>query len=68
MLKKNSEHDANNKPATNAGIKTHIQDKQKIIKQRYKSLLETKKTIKYNIELIYSSLKSLPKRVTAKSN
>ena len=59
--KKNSEHDANNKPATTAGIKTHIKDKQKIIKQRYKSLLETKKTIKNNIELIYSSSKRLPK-------
>ena len=60
-------HDAknNNKPdtelATSDHIKAHIIDKQKIIKQRYKSLLETKKTIKYNIELIYSSLKSLPK-------
>ena len=36
-------------------------DKQKLIKQRYKSLLETKKTIKNNIELIYSALKKLPK-------
>ena len=56
--KKNSvEHDANNKPATSADIKAHIIDKQKLIKQRYKSLLETKKTIKNNIELIYKSLK-----------
>ena len=59
--KKNSEHDANNKPATNADIKAHIKHKQKLIKQRYKSLLKTKKTIKNNIELIYSSLKRLPK-------
>ena len=60
--KKNSvEHDANNKPATNANIKVHIKDKQKIIKQRYKSLLQTNKTIKNNIELIYSALKRLPK-------
>ena len=59
--KKNSiEHDANNKPATSADIKTHIIDKQKLIKQRYKSLLETKKTFKDNIELIYSALKKLP--------
>ena len=36
-------------------------DKQKLIKQRYKSLLETKKTITNNIELIYSALKRLPK-------
>ena len=62
MLKKISiEHDANDKPATNAVIKALIKDKQQIIKQRYKSLLQTKKTIKYNIELIYSALKRLPK-------
>ena len=60
--RKNSvEHDANNKPATNADIKAHIKDKQKLIEQRFKSLLQTKKTIKNNIELIYSALKRLPK-------
>ena len=61
--RKNSvEHDANNKPATSADIKAHIIDKQKLIKKRYKSLLGTKKkTIKNNIELIYSALKKLPK-------
>ena len=37
------------------------QDKQQIIKQRFKSLLETKKTIRDNIESIHSSLKKLPK-------
>ena len=59
MLKKNSvEHDAYNKPATSADMKAHIIVKQKLIKKRYKSLLETKKTIKNNIELIYSALKS----------
>ena len=65
--KKNSvEHDANNKPATNADIKAHIKDKQKLIKQRFKSLLKTKKSIKNNIELIYSSLKKLPKEPQSK--
>ena len=60
--KKNSvEHDANNKPATSADTKTYIIDKQKLIKKGYKSLLQTKKTIKNNIELIYSALKMLPK-------
>ena len=59
---KNSvEEDTNNKPATNVDIKAHIKNKQKLIKQRFKSLLKTKKTIKNNIELIYSSLKRLPK-------
>ena len=38
----------------------HIIDKQKLVKQRYKSLLDTKKTIKNNIELINSALKKLP--------
>ena len=60
-IKNSTKHDASNKPATNADIKVHIKDKQKIIKQRYKSLLETKKTIKNNIELIFSALKRLPK-------
>ena len=59
---KNSvEEDTNNKSPTNDNIKAHIKDKQKLIKQRFKSLLQTKKTIKNNIELIYSSLKRLPK-------
>ena len=46
------EHDANNKLTTSTDIKAHIIDKKKLIKQRYKSLLETKKTIKNTIELI----------------
>ena len=65
---KNSiEHDAknNNKPdielATSEAIKAHIIDKQKLIRKRYKSLLETKETIKNNIELINSALQKLPK-------
>ena len=62
MLKKNSvKDDANNKPATNADIKALIKYKQILIKQRFKSLLKTKKTIKNNTELIYSSLKRLPR-------
>ena len=70
---KNSiKHDAknNNKPdtelATSVDIKAHIIDKQTLIKQRYKSLLETKKTIKNNIELIYTALKKLPKESQSK--
>ena len=61
-VKEYIEHDANNnKVATSDDIKAHIIDKQKLIKQRYISLLETKKTIKNNIELINSALKKLPK-------
>ena len=58
-------HDAknNNKSdtelATSADIKAHIIDKQKLLKQRCKSLLETKKTIKNNIKLIYAALKKI---------
>ena len=65
---KNSiEHDAKNniKPdielATTDDIKPHIIDKQKLTKKRYKSLLEIKKTIKNNIDLVYNALKKLPK-------
>ena len=64
------EHDANNKPdtklATSDDIKAHIIDKQKLIKKRYKSLLETKKTIKNKIELKYTALKILPKESQSK--
>ena len=59
---KNSvKEDTNNKPATNVDINSHIKNKQKLIKQRFKSFLKTRKTIKNDIELIYSSLKRLPK-------
>ena len=70
---KNSiKHDAknNNKPdielAISDYIKEHIVDKQKLIKKRYKSLLETRKTIKNNIDLIYTALKKLPKESQSK--
>ena len=46
---------------TSADIKAHIIDKRKLLEQRYKSLLKTKKTIKNNIELIHKALKKLPK-------
>ena len=44
----------------------HIIDKQKLLKQRYKSLLEAKKTIRNNIELIYTALKKLPEESCSK--
>ena len=62
-------HDAknNNEPdiglATSGDIKAHIMDKQK---QGYKSLLEAKKNIKNNIDLIYTALKKLPKESQSK--
>ena len=64
---KNSiEYEANNnnykpgiKLATSDDIKAHIIDKQKLIKKRHKSLLETKKTIKDNIDSVNNALKKL---------
>ena len=38
----------------------HITDKQKIIKKIYKSILEIKKTIKNNIDLVCNAIKKLP--------
>ena len=46
--------------ATIDEIKKHIIDKQKITKKRYNSILEIKKTIKNNIDLVYNAFKKLP--------
>ena len=46
--KKNSEHDANNKPATNVGIKVHIKHKQKIINKDIKVYQKQRVTAKTN--------------------
>ena len=62
----NSVEDTNNKSPANDNIKAHIKDKQKLIKQRFNSLLKTKKSIENNIELIYSSLEKLPKQPQSK--
>ena len=43
----------------------HIIDK-KLIKNKCKSLLETKKTIKNNIDSIHNALKTLPKESQSK--
>ena len=52
--------------ATIDEIKKHIIDKQKIIKKRYKSILEIKKTIKNNIDLVYNAFEKLPNESQAK--
>ena len=46
--------------ATIDEIKKDIIGKQKIIKKRYNSILEIKKTIQNNIDLVYNALKKLP--------
>ena len=46
--------------ATIDEIKKHIIDKQKLIKKRYNTIFEIKKTIKNNIDSIYDALKKLP--------
>ena len=56
----------NTKPDTNDDTRASIKNKQKSIKSRYKSLLKTKKTIKNNIDLIYSALKKLPNESQSK--
>ena len=67
VKKKNTKPDTkldtkpDNDLVTNDEIKTYIIDKKKLIKSRYKSLLETKKTIRNNIDSIYNALKKLPK-------
>ena len=66
----NNNDNNNNKPdiklATSDDIKAYIVDKQKLIKKRYKSLLETKKTMKDNIDSVNNALKKLPKESQAK--
>ena len=47
------------KPDTNDDTRASIKNKQKSINNRYKSLLETKKTIKNNIDSIYKVLKKI---------
>ena len=63
--KKDNNNNNNKEPdikqATCDDIKAYIIDKQKLIKKRYKSLLETKKTIKNNIDSVNDTLKKLPK-------
>ena len=64
VKKKNTKPDINS--ATSDDIKAHLTDKQKLIKKRYKSLLETKKTIKNNIDSVCDTLKKLPKESQSK--
>ena len=75
--KNNTESDTKNntKPYTKDEIESNINDirasirkNQITIKNRYKSLLETKKTIRNNIDLVYSGLKKLPSESQLKAN
>ena len=50
----------NTKPDTNVDTMESIKNKQKSTKKTYKSLLETKETIRNNINSIYNALKKLP--------
>ena len=65
----------NTKPDTENDIEWDINDtresirkNQIIIKSRYKSLLETRKTIRNNIDSVYSGLKKLPRQSQLKAN
>ena len=75
--KNNTESDTKNntKPHTKDDIESNINDirasirkNQITIKNRYKSLLETKKTIRNNIDSVYSRLKKLPSELQLKAN
>ena len=75
--KNNTESDTKNntKPHTKDDIESNINDirasirkNQISIKNRYKSLLETKKTIKNNIDSVNSGLKKLPSESQLKAN
>ena len=65
----------NTKPYTKDEIESNINDSrasirknQITIKNRHKSFLETKKTIRNNIDLVYSGLKKLPSESQLKAN
>ena len=65
----------NTKPDTENDIKWDINDTRKsirknqiTIKNRFKSLLETRKTVRNNIDLVYSGLKRLPRESQLKEN
>ena len=64
-IQKKDTKNNNNKPdmklATSDDTKAYIIDKQKLLKKRYKSLLETKKTIKDNTDSVNNAFKKLPK-------
>ena len=49
-------------------IRASIRKNQVTIKNRYRSLLETRKTIRNNIDLVYSWLKKLPSESQVKAN
>ena len=75
--KNNTESDTKNntKPHTKNDIESNINDikgsirkNQITIKNRHKSLLETKKTIRNNIDSVYSRLKKLPTESQLKAN
>ena len=75
--KNNTESDTKNntKPHTKDDIESNINDirgsirkSQITIKNRYKSLLETKKTIRNNIDSVYNGLKRLPSESQLKAN
>ena len=64
-IQKKDTKNNNNKPdiklATSDDTKAYIIDKQKLVKKRYKSLLETKKTIKDNTDSVNNAFKKLSK-------
>ena len=60
VIKRKDNTKPDTKPDTNVDTRASIKDKQKSINNRYKSLSETRKTIRNNIDLIYRALRKLP--------
>ena len=66
VIKRKDNTKPDTKPDTNVDTRASIKDKQKSINNRYKSLLETRKTIRNNIDLIYRALRKLPNKSQSK--
>ena len=77
IKKKDTENDTKNNSESDTeddiewdinDTRASIRKNQITIKNRYKSLLETKKTIRNNIDSVYSGLKKLPRESQLKAN
>ena len=66
VIKRKDNTKPDTKPDTNVDTRASIKDKQKSINNRYKSLSETRKTIRNNIDLIYRALRKLPNKSQSK--
>ena len=66
VIKRKDNTKPDTKPDSNVDTRASIKDKQKSINNKYKRLLETRKTIRNNIDLIYRALRKLPNKSQSK--